>query len=201
MSIPEEIESVRFPITSPGYDEVEVEGFLKRLADDIRILTAELDVARARAERPFLEAGREVGDLLQRSHDIAEKLVRDSEMNAARILQEAETSADETREGADKDARRNRKEAEVILSEARSEAARLKEQADHHLRLGQAEVTVARREAHRDAKELRAQAKKEVERAREQARAELEEVAKRIRRLRATEAELQQQIDLTQPRA
>ncbi|MGH2695179.1 MAG: DivIVA domain-containing protein, partial [Actinomycetota bacterium] len=59
MSTPEDIEGTRFAISYPGYDEVEVEGFLKRIADDVRALTTELEEARARSERPFLQAGRE----------------------------------------------------------------------------------------------------------------------------------------------
>lgn len=199
MTTPEDIEGTRFAISYPGYDEAEVEGFLKRIADDMRVLTSELDTARARSERPFLQAGREVGELLQRAQEVADKLVRDAESDAANIRQEAERAGTATREKAERDIRRRQKEVDVLLSEARAEAARLREQADHHIRLAQAEVTVSRREAHRDAKQVRADAKREAEQTRMQSRRELEETAKHIRKLRAAEAELLQRIDVMRP--
>jgi DivIVA domain-containing protein len=201
MATPDEIETTRFEVTYPGYDQVEVEGFLKQIADDMRALTSEIDALRERSERPFLQAGREVGDLLQHAQDVADKLVSDAESEVARIRQEAERAATATREKADRDIRRKQNEVEIRLSEARAEAARLREQADHHIRLAQAEVTVSRREAHREAKQVRAEAKREVEEMRAQSRRELEETAKHIRKLRAAEAELLQTIDVMRPLA
>jgi DivIVA domain-containing protein len=201
MAAPDDIEATRFEVTYPGYDQVEVEGFLKQIADDMRALTAELDRVRARSERPFLQAGREVGDLLQHAQEVADKLVSDAESDAARIRQEAERAGTATREKADRDIRRKQKEVEIRLSEARAEAARLRDQADHHIRLAQAEVTVSRREAHREAKQVRAEAKKEAEQLRTQSRRELEETAKHIRKLRRAESELLARIDVMRPMA
>jgi DivIVA domain-containing protein len=201
MATPEDVEAARFEVTYPGYDQVEVEGYLKRIADDMRALTSELETVRARSERPFLQAGREVGDLLQHAQEVADKLVSDAEADAARIRQGAERAATATRDNAGRDIRRKQKEVEILLSEARAEAARLREQADHHIRLAQAEVTVTRREAHREAKQVRAEAKREAEQIRTQSRRELEETAKHIRKLRAAEAELLQRIDVMRPLA
>ena len=146
----ERIRSATFSIARKGYDKREVEGFLNKLAD-------------------WLEAG---GGDQARSDLVKRELGRVGE-KTARILAEAEDSAEQMRAEA-------QQEASSLVGRAREQAQGTRESADEY-------AAQTRHTADRYAEKIRAEAERDVEdtrkRAAQEARGAIEDAHAKARRI------------------
>ena len=155
-----------------------------------------------REEKPFLEMGYTIGRLLEDANSAAEDIKRGAEQEAAVILQEANRNAVRTKEEADRLARQAMSEANSALDEARSSASRLSDQVAHEKRLAEAEATVIRREAQREAKVIKEKARREADAILQEAAGgtadHVRALERRLRSLQHAEADLQRKISYLQ---
>jgi cell division initiation protein len=155
---PEEIRGADFSIALRGYDRREVEAFLQDVAEEM----ADLKETSARS---YQAAGEQLGELLQQSKDVADKLLLDAQNEAATLLQKAAAEAAGIREDADVYAKEVR---EQVDAEAESSRAHADQQYAERIRSADGkvrELSVAENEARQRISALRV---------------ELEKVAKRL---------------------
>ena len=117
---PEDVESATFPEQEYGYEKMHVDAFLHAVAERLRALLREIDIAEVKVRQPLLGVGREIGALLQDSHEAAEELRNTARLEATTLLQEAErTLAQAQKEAArtEKDARRM---SDALIAEAQA---------------------------------------------------------------------------------
>jgi DivIVA domain-containing protein len=196
---PEEIENTRFTISVEGYDKDEVEVFLKGVAADFRSLQRQIPDS---SDRPYYEAGREVGDLLQHAHDSALHIKKEAQEEAAVLLQDAQRTSKRAREEAALMTKRAEKEASVVREEAYAAAERYREQAERSRRLAEAERSIAGQDTRRETKRLRDEAKRQAQQILSRAQAEAAERTveseRRLRRLQEAEATMRRRAALLQ---
>jgi DivIVA domain-containing protein len=195
---PEQVLDVQFPETELGYDKQRVDSFVAAVAEELRQLLREIATANEKATKPELGIGREIGDLLQRAHDIAVRTKNDAEREATVVRQQAQSEAAKLKKQSDDLLRNARKEAQDLIEDARVRSQRASEAAAQLQRLTQARATVMQREAYQEAKLIRHQAEtaaqKVIAAAKDQGADEAKQLEERIRRLREVESKLRQRI-------
>jgi DivIVA domain-containing protein len=123
---PEEIRGADFTIALRGYDRAEVEAFLREVA-------AEMAELKESSESPYQAVGEDIGQLLQQTKDLADRLLLDAQTDAATLVQNAaneaagvtqnaEVYANQLREQVDTEATRSRAEADRLFAERIREA-------------------------------------------------------------------------------
>jgi DivIVA domain-containing protein len=112
---PEEIRGADFSITFRGYDRGQVAAFLQDVA-------AEVEVLRDSTQKSYLTVGEELGELLQHSKDIADKLLLDAQSEAATLVENAAAEATELRESAEVYAKQLREQVDSEAADSRSKA-------------------------------------------------------------------------------
>lgn len=143
---PEEVENLTFNTVVRGYARDEVQEFLNAVAQELRN-------AQQRADQAYRRAGEDVGDLLQRTKDIADQIRADAEAAAHETRAEAQRVAARTKAEAGDDAAQTRSEAEsysaTTRQDADSYAARTRQDAenDARLRIERADARVRELEA------------------------------------------------------
>lgn len=159
----EEIRGAEFNIALRGYDRREVEAFLHDVAAEVAFL-------KESSQKSYQVVGVELGQLLQESKDLADKLVLDAQSEAATLVQNAATEAAEIRKSAEGYAKELREqvdgEAAVSRAEADQRFAELISQAETRVQ----ELSIAENETRERISALRV---------------ELEEVAKTLLQLGA----------------
>lgn len=181
---PDEIQNTTFPEAEHGYDTARVDSFLHTMSEEVRELQRELEVVTEKAERPYLAVGKELGDLLQRAHDVAKEVMEEAEAHAAKSLQHAHHTSDKANEDATKLKRETQEQVESQLNEAKYEAEQMKEQALKIRKRSEAEGVVLRQEAGREAKLLLREAKQRSQVLHED-----------IRKLEQTESSLRRRVE------
>ncbi|MCP3912386.1 MAG: DivIVA domain-containing protein [Actinomycetia bacterium] len=124
---PDEISGRTFETVRKGYDPVQVDAFLARVAADVRLLLARMP---DEGSDPFARMGNEVAALLRAAQDTAQSVVADAETEATDARSLARTEATEIRSEADAD----RESARHTLDGARQEAAAIASQAEEQAR-------------------------------------------------------------------
>jgi DivIVA domain-containing protein len=112
---PEEIRGADFSIALRGYDRHEVEAFLQDVA-------AEVAALKDSSHKSYQALGEEVGQLLQQSKDVADKLLLDAQSEAAALLEDAANEAAELRQSAEAHATRIHEEIDSEASSSRAKA-------------------------------------------------------------------------------
>jgi DivIVA domain-containing protein len=194
---PEEIENVRFTISTEGYDRDEVEVFLKGVAADVRALQRAIPKD---SERPYYDVGHELADLIRHAQDSAMHIKKAAEEEAALLLQDAQRTSKRARDEAEQTTKRAEKEASVVREEAFAAAERYREQAEQSRRLAEAERSIAEQERKRDLKKLkdesRRQAQEIISRAKTEAAERTNESERRLRRLQEAEAAMRRKATM-----
>lgn len=93
---PDQIADKRFVITFRGYDQPEVEVFLRAVADDYRRLSEELDHLRhgtGESQDPFRRLQVDLDGVLAAAKEAAQNLVDQATLEADRKLQQAQSEA------------------------------------------------------------------------------------------------------------
>jgi DivIVA domain-containing protein len=195
---PEHVLGVAFPEKELGYDKQHVDSFVAAVAEELRQMARELATANEKVIKPQLGAGREIGDLLQRAHDLAARIQEDAEREATDVRHQAQSMAAIAKKESDDLLRNARREAQTLVGDARVEKQHATEAASHLQRLAEAKATVLQREAHQKAKLIRQEAesaaKEVIAAASSQAVAEAKQLETRIQRLRKTESDLRERI-------
>jgi DivIVA domain-containing protein len=112
---PEEIQSLTFNVVMRGYARDEVQEFLNAVS-------AEIQRVEELADQAYRRAGEDIGDLLQRSKDIADKINTEAEAVAQATRAKAESDAARMRAEAEQDSTKLRADAEQYSTSMRSEA-------------------------------------------------------------------------------
>lgn len=197
---PELVLDLTFPEKELGYDKQRVDSFVAAVAEELRQMIREIATANEKVIKPQLGTGREIGDLLQRAHDLAGRIKDDAEREAAVVRHGAHRAAAKAKQESDDLLQKARREAEALVGDARVEAQHASETASHLQRLAEAKATVMQREAHREAKlichEAKSAAMKVIAAARSQGADEAQQLENRIRRLQEAESNLRQRIQL-----
>ncbi|MGI8708891.1 MAG: DivIVA domain-containing protein [Actinomycetota bacterium] len=195
---PDEVESASFPEQEYGYEKMRVDAFLHAVAERLRALLRELDIAEVKVEQPLLGVGREIGSLLHESHEAAEELLTTARMEAATLLQDADRMLAQAKKEVERTEREASRRAEALVSDAQAEVDRLRSEASRAKHNATAESVVIRREAERHAKEIRAEAQREgrnvIADATGRAEATARELETRIRRLQEAEEVLRARV-------
>jgi peptidoglycan DL-endopeptidase RipA len=195
---PEEVLAVTFPEKEFGYDKQRVDSFVDAVAKELRQLDREIATANEKVIKPHLGTGREIGDLLQRAHDLATRIKEDAEREATHVRQQAQSAVARAKKEKDDLLRSARREAEALVGDARVEAQHASQAASSLQRLAEAKATVLQREAYEKAKQIRAEALRAADKviaaARSQGAGEANQLEGRIRRLRETESNLRARI-------
>jgi cell division septum initiation protein DivIVA len=195
---PEDVESATFPEQEYGYEKIRVDAFLHAIAERLRALLREIDIAEVKVQQPLLGVGREIGALLHDSHEAAEELRNTARLEATTLLQEAERTLAQARKEAERTEKDARKMSDALMAEAQAEVDRLHEDAERTKHNTIAEGVVIRREAERDAKGIRADGQREARNVIADATGRAEsralELQKRIRRLQETEEALRARV-------
>jgi DivIVA domain-containing protein len=137
----ERIRSATFSISRKGYDKREVERFLTKLADWLEAGggdQARSDLVKREVER----VGEKTARILSEAEDSAEEMRTEAQEEAAETLERARTKAAETRESADEHARR-------AVDEAQAKARRILEEGTK--RRGEIETVISDLVRRRDA--------------------------------------------------
>ena len=195
---PDAVESASFPEREYGYEKMHVDAFLHAVAERLRGLSRELDIAEVKVEQPLLGLGREIGSLLQESHEAAEELLTSARMEAATLLQDAERTLAHAQKEVERTEKEASRRADALVSEAKAEVDRLRSEASRAKHNATAESVVIRREAERHAKEIRAETQREgrnvIADATGRAEATARELEARIRRLQEAEGALRARV-------
>jgi DivIVA domain-containing protein len=195
---PEQVLGVSFPEKEFGYDKQRVDSFVDAVAEELRQLGREVATANEKVIKPHLGIGREIGDLLQRAHDLATRIKDDAEREATNVRQQAQSAVARAKKERDDLLRSARREAEALVGDARVEAQHASQAASSLQRLSEARATVLQREAYQKAKQIRDEAKRAADEviaeARSQGADEANQIESRIRRLRDTESSLRARI-------
>jgi DivIVA domain-containing protein len=159
--VPEDILSVRFPVSVRGYERGAVDAYRKR----VNRVIAELKVSgspRAAVRHALEQAGQQVHGLLQSARETAEEITATARREAEESTGRAKAEAAELVVGASAEADRVRAEANEFMAGARAEA----------------EALVAKAKA--EAEEIRASATTEAESIIARSRMEAEERLQRL---------------------
>jgi cell division septum initiation protein DivIVA len=152
-----------------GYDPAQVLEYLKRLTD--HLLGLESEVRRLQDELgapdpapmapaaepaitgqdPYESVGARVADLVRAFDQDVERLRRDVEVEASKVVAEARVEADRIREDAQKVRRDAEGDAEVLLAQARSEADRIRLDTQAGAEEARVQAAAAFRDAQREA--------------------------------------------------
>ena len=189
-----------FAIAFRGYDRKEVDSFLHKVAIDLRRLL-DASVAAAGLQKPYLQMGKEIADLLEHAKRKAIETKTQAEDEAETIVREAHAAARDVADDAERLKRRAEKEAAALLQEARREADKLRREAGEVRSIADAESRVTLRDARKAAKQIRDQARKradELQAAADFDAGRLREAEERLRRLRGVEMKLHQRISALQ---
>ncbi len=195
---PEDVESATFPEQEYGYEKMHVDAFLHAIAERLRALLREIDIAEVKVRQPLLGVGREIGALLHDSHEAAEELRNTARLEASTLLQEAERTLAQAQKEAERIEKEARKTSDALKADAQAEVDRLHADAERTKHNATAEGVVIRREAERDAKEIRADGQREARNVIADATGRSEnralELQTRIRRLQETEEALRARV-------
>ena len=195
---PEAVESATFPEQEYGYEKMHVDAFLHAIAERLRALMREIDIAEVKVQQPLLGVGREIGSLLQDSHEVAEELRNSARLEATTLLQEAERTLAQAQKEAERTENDARRMSDALTAKAQAEVDRLHEDAERTKHSAIAEGVVIRREAERDAKGIRADGQREardvIADATGRAKSRVLELQTRIRRLQETEEALRARV-------
>jgi DivIVA domain-containing protein len=137
----ERIRSATFSISRKGYDKREVERFLGKLADWLEAGggdQARSDLVKREVER----VGEKTARILSEAEDSAEEIRTEAQEEAAQTLERARAKASETRESAEEHARR-------AVDEAQAKARRILEEGTK--RRGEVETVISDLVRRRDA--------------------------------------------------
>lgn len=201
---PDEIESATFPEQEYGYEKMHVDAFLHAVAERVRALLRDLDIAELKVEQPLLGVGKEIGSLLHDSHEAAEELVTTARIEAATFLQDAEKTLAQAHKEAERSEKEASRRADALVSDAQAEVDRLKSDASRAKHNATAEGVIIRREAEREAKEIRADAQREarsvIADATGRAESRTRELETRIRRLQEAEEVLRSRAQVATQR-
>jgi DivIVA domain-containing protein len=115
---PEEIRGADFNIALRGYDRHEVEAFLQEVA-------AEMAELKESSESPYQTVGEDIGQLLQQTKDVADKLLLDAQSDAAALVQNAANEAAAVTQNAEAYANQLREQVDAEAARSRAEADRL----------------------------------------------------------------------------
>jgi DivIVA domain-containing protein len=191
---PEQVRGVTFPEKEFGYDKQRVDSFVDAVAEELRQLGREVATANEKVIKPHLGTGREIGDLLQRAHDLATRITEEAEREATNVRQQAQSAVARAKKERDDLLRSARREAEALVGDARVEAQHASQAASSLQRLSEARATVLQREAYQNAKRIRDEAERAADKviaaARSQGADEANQLESRIRRLREMESNL-----------
>jgi DivIVA domain-containing protein len=195
-SLVESVEGRSFDQVRRGYDRSQVDAFLSEMAASIAVLeenlrdtlihNRELDRRRVgnreaedSVESAYVAAAEAKHKLLSEAEERAALILRDAEIESARLLSEPRAAAEQAR----KDAEGLLMQAQARLDAANQEAATIAEEAEA-LRsevtgLGEIELATARSEADRARAESRSEADRLVSAARSEAESILAEATRR----------------------
>ena len=120
---PEAIEQAEFPTALRGYDKVEVDAYLRRVAVEHRKLLAAARSAPA-PDKPYHRLGQDVGELLQHAKDVADRIKQRAEEEATRRREEAKKVVRETKDKAKREAQQTKEAAEYEAKEKLKDAQR-----------------------------------------------------------------------------
>jgi DivIVA domain-containing protein len=196
---PDDVERATFTDSAEGYDKLEVQVFLRAVANAMRALMNERATEELARERPYDAAGREIGTLMQHAYDAAREVRAKAEADAAAVLRDAHKVSRNAEDEARQIKKRADSEVSLMRDEARAAAERLQHQAEQELRIARAEASILQQEARRSAKRLRDEAKRRADQIDSSSRAEAaqrsQEIERRVRRLQEVEIKLRRRID------
>jgi DivIVA domain-containing protein len=195
-SLAEWVEGRSFDLGRRGYNRAQVDAFLSEMATSIAVLEDNLkdtlihnrELERRRlgnreaedsVESAYVAAAEAKQKLLSEAEERAALILRDAEIESARLLSEPRAAAEQAR----KDAEGLLMQAQARLDAASEEAASIAQEAEA-LRteiagLGEIELATARSEADRERAESRAEAERLVSAARSEAESILAEATRR----------------------
>ncbi len=189
-------ERAAFAVAFRGYDRRQVDSFLQKVAFDLRRLL-EASVAAAGLQKPYLQMGKEIADLLEHAKRKAIETRTQAEDEAETIVREAHAAARDMADDAGRLKRRAEKEAAALLEEARREADKLRHEGAQLRSIADAESRVTLQDARKAASHTKDQARKRADQLRAAAdfdAGRVREAEERLRRLRGVEMKLHQRI-------
>jgi DivIVA domain-containing protein len=195
-SLAESVAGRSFDQVRRGYNRAQVDAFVTELAASIAVLEENLretliynrELERRRVgnreaedsvESAYVAAAEAKQKLLSEAEDRAALILRDAEIESARLLSEPRSAAEQAR----KDAEGLLMQAQARLDAATEEAAGIRQEAEalrtEAAGLGEIELATARSEADRERAESRAEAERLVSAARSEAESILAEATRR----------------------